>query len=40
MSKQDWVPTYGCLRIQNADGVELSQIIIDSGNNVTLPVVA
>lgn len=36
---QGWVPTYGCLRMQNADGVELSQMIIDSGNNVVLTVV-
>ncbi len=35
---QGWVPTYGCLRMQNADGVKLSQMIIDSGNNVTLTV--
>ncbi len=36
---QGWCPTYGCLRMQNADGVELSQMIIDSGNSVTLTVV-
>ena len=36
---QGWVPTYGCLRMQNADGVELSQMIIDSGNDVELTVV-
>lgn len=39
---QGWEPTYGCLRMQNADGVELSQMIIDAedaGNDVTLTVV-
>lgn len=36
---QGWVPTYGCLRMQNKDGVELSQMIIDSGNNVIFTVV-
>lgn len=36
---QGWVPTYGCLRMQNADGVELSQMIIDAGNDVVLTVV-
>lgn len=36
---QGWVPTYGCLRMQNADGVELSRMIINSGNNVVLTVV-
>ena len=36
---QGWCPSYGCLRMQNADGVELSQMIIDSGNSVTLTVV-
>lgn len=36
---QGWLPTYGCLRMQNADGVELSQIIIDNGNNMLLEVV-
>ena len=36
---QGWVPTYGCLRMQNADGVELSQMIIDNGNNIVLTVV-
>lgn len=36
---QGWVPTYGCLRMQNADGVALSRMIIDSGNRVVLTVV-
>ena len=36
---QGWLPTYGCLRMQNADGVEMSQIIIDNGNNMLLEVV-
>ena len=36
---QGWAPTFGCLRMQNADGVELSQMMIDSGNSVTLTVV-
>lgn len=36
---QGWVPTYGCLRMQNADGVLLSRMIIDSGNSVVLTVV-
>ena len=37
--RQGWVPTWGCLRMQNIDGVELSQMIISSGNSVTLTVV-
>ena len=36
---QGWYPTLGCLRCQNADGQELSRLIIDSGNNVELEVV-
>lgn len=36
---QPLTPTYGCLRMHNADGVELSQMIIESGNNVVLTVV-
>ena len=35
---QGWYPTQGCLRMQNADGVELSQIIIDTGNDMLLEV--
>ena len=35
---QGWEPTYGCLRMQNADGVELSKMIIDNGNDVLLTV--
>lgn len=33
---QGWLCTYGCLRMQNADGEELSQLIIDAGNSVPL----
>ena len=36
---QGWVPTYGCLRMQNADGEEVSRWIIDNGNNMLLEVV-
>lgn len=36
---QGWEPTYGCLRMQNADGVELSRLIIAAGNSVVLTVV-
>lgn len=36
---QGWVPTYGCLRMQNADGEALARMIIDSGNDVELTVV-
>lgn len=36
---QKLIPTYGCLRMHNKDGVELSQMIIDSGNHVVLTVV-
>lgn len=35
---QGWCPTYGCLRMQNADGQELSRLIIDAGNAVPLTV--
>ena len=35
---QGWEGTYGCLRMQNADGVELSRMIIDNGNDVLLTV--
>ena len=31
---QGWVPTYGCLRMQNADGEELSRMIINAGNGM------
>lgn len=37
--RQGWVPTYGCLRMQNIDGEELSRMIIAAGNNVVLTVV-
>ena len=36
--RQGWVPTYGCLRMQNVDGEELSRRIIDAGNAVELEV--
>lgn len=36
---QGWQPTLGCLRMQNVDGVELSAMIIASGNDVVLTVV-
>lgn len=36
--RQGWVPTYGCLRMQNKDGEKLSKFIIDAGNAVLLEV--
>jgi hypothetical protein len=36
--KQGWVPTYGCLRMQNIDGEELSRLIIEDGNGVPFTV--
>ena len=36
--RQGWVPTHGCLRMQNIDGEELSRRIIDAGNAVELEV--
>ena len=36
--RQGWVPTYGCLRMQNEDGEALSRLIIDAGNAVPLEV--
>ncbi len=36
--RQGWVPTHGCLRMQNVDGEELSRRIIDAGNAVELEV--
>ena len=36
---QGWEGTYGCLRMQNADGEELSQMIIAAENDCVLPVV-
>ena len=36
---QGWEGTYGCLRMQNKDGQELSRLIIDAGNGVPLEVV-
>ena len=37
--RQGWQPTLGCLRMQNEDGIELSAMIIESGNDVLLTVV-
>lgn len=37
--RQGWLPTYGCLRMQNEDGEELSRMMIDDGNSITLEVV-
>ena len=34
--RQGWCPTNGCLRMQNEDGVELSNSIIAAGNSTTL----
>lgn len=35
---QGWLCTYGCLRMQNADGQELSRLIIAAGNGIPLTV--
>jgi hypothetical protein len=35
---QGWEPTLGCLRMQNADGKELSYMMIDDGNSISLKV--
>lgn len=36
---QGWVPTLGCLRMQNADGNEVSLWMMANGNNMLLEVV-
>jgi flagellum-specific peptidoglycan hydrolase FlgJ len=36
--RQGWRMTYGCLRMQNEDGEELSHMILDAGNEVLLTV--
>ena len=36
--RQGWVPTYGCLRMQNEDGQELSYMIIEAGNSIPMEV--
>ena len=36
--RQGWCPTYGCMRMQNEDGIELSKSIIASGNSLPLEV--
>ena len=35
---QGWEPTYGCLRMQNADGQALSRMILDDGNDIPFTV--
>lgn len=35
---QGWRVTYGCLRMQNIDGQELSRLMIEDGNNIPLEV--
>ena len=37
--EQDWVDTYGCLRMQNRNGEELSRHIINHGNSMLLHVI-
>lgn len=37
--RQGWCPTYGCLRMQNEDGEQLSDLMIEAGNNVPLEVI-
>ena len=39
-SYQGWLCTYGCLRMQNADGEELSNILIALGNDIPLEVIS
>ena len=36
--RQGWLCTYGCLRMQNEDGEQLSNLMIADGNNVPLEV--
>ena len=36
--RQGWLPTYGCLRMQNEDGQALSLLLIDAGNSVEFEV--
>ena len=38
-SRQGWLGTYGCLRMQNEDGQALSRLIIDAGNAVEMEVI-
>lgn len=38
--RQGWEPTYGCLRMQNEDGEELSKLILSAGNSVPLTVLS
>ena len=35
---QGWLGTYGCLRMQNEDGEELSRMIIAAGNDIEMEV--
>ena len=37
--RQGWIPTYGCLRMQNEDGEELSRIMMMENGDVSLEVV-
>lgn len=37
--RQGWLPTYGCLRMQNEDGEALSRWMIENGNDMLLEVV-
>lgn len=36
--RQGWLCTYGCLRMQNIDGQELSRLMIEDGNGIELEV--
>lgn len=36
--RQGWFPTYGCLRMQNEDGIELSNLMMENGNDIGLEV--
>jgi len=36
--RQGWLCTYGCLRMQNEDGEELSRLMIADGNGIELVV--
>jgi hypothetical protein len=35
---QELYPTYGCLRMYNKDGIELSNLMIEDGNEIPLEV--
>lgn len=36
---EGWVPTYGCLRMNNEDVEELANMVIDNGNTMPLEVI-